>query len=233
MPAKVGDIVNSVINLLSQVPGYATQIYASGRILQHVQDALLLEIEEMWWPDYMIFVGPYGIDENGLLKSDITGPLGPITEWRDIARVFPTGSNKPLRELPMSINPSTLTGGPPRYISPSYTAVNRPFSVWPHDGAGEVWVWARQRPKLPLSPNDLVYIDHLLLQYDACWMYAVDDGTIPAQVNKFQVLAQNRRRMIKASFGQHPIELDPRFPDESIFATGDNSYFVLDQDPLA
>ena len=34
----------------------------------------------------------------------------------------------------------------------------------------------------------------------------MDDGTIPAQVNKFQVLAQNRRRMIKASFGQHPLD---------------------------
>jgi hypothetical protein len=61
-------------------------------------------------------------------------------------------------------------------------------------------------------------------------MYAVDDGTIPAQVNKFQMLAQNRRRMIKAAFGQHPLELDPRFPSEVDTDTG---YFIMDQDPLA
>ena len=53
MPAVVSDIVNATINLLSQVPGIATQVYASGRIQQMVQDALLLELEEMWWPDYM------------------------------------------------------------------------------------------------------------------------------------------------------------------------------------
>jgi hypothetical protein len=58
MPVVVSNIVSSVINLLSQVPGIATQIYASNRIQQHVQDAFLLELEEMWWPDYMCFIGP-------------------------------------------------------------------------------------------------------------------------------------------------------------------------------
>ena len=51
MPVVVNDIVKAVINELSQVPGVATQIYAAGRIQQHVQDALLLELEDMWWPD--------------------------------------------------------------------------------------------------------------------------------------------------------------------------------------
>jgi len=61
-------------------------------------------------------------------------------------------------------------------------------------------------------------------------MYCVDDGTIPAQVNKFQVLAQNRRRMVKAGYAQHPIELDPRYPSEVGI---DNGFFVMDTDPLA
>ena len=69
MPAVVGDIVNAVINELSQVPGIATQIYASGRILQHVQDALLLEFEEICWPDYMR-IGPMPLDgTTGLLAA--------------------------------------------------------------------------------------------------------------------------------------------------------------------
>ena len=46
----VGDVVNDVITELSQVPGIATQLYASGRIRQHVQDAIQLEVNEMWWP---------------------------------------------------------------------------------------------------------------------------------------------------------------------------------------
>jgi hypothetical protein len=120
-------------------------------------------------------------------------------------------------------------------MAPDYTTPGRPFKVYPKDSTFGVVVWARQRPRLPLDISDTVYLDGLLLQYDACWMYAVDDGTIPAQVNKFQVLAQNRRRMIKAAFAQQPLELDPRYPGggDMGIAAEDSTYFVLDQDPLA
>jgi hypothetical protein len=237
MPALVSDIVNAVINELSQVPGIATQVYASGRIQQHVQDALLLELEEMWWPDYMTYLGPIPLDgTTGSLTQDLIGPLAKITEYHDIAAVFRDGTNRKLRELPQSINPLALTSGlSTYYIAPDYRVPGRPFIVYPPDSVFGVVVWARQRPRLPLDLTDTVYLDRLLLQYDACWMYAVDDGTIPAQVNKFQVLAQNRRRMIKAAFAQHPIELDPRYPGGGdIGITGDSSeFFVLDQDSLA
>ena len=231
MPAVVRDIVNAVITELSQVPGVATQIYASGRILQHVQDALLLEMEEMWWPDYMTWIGPIALDgTTGRLTADLVGPLATIREYRDIAAVHPEGSNRKLRELPQSINPFAMTSGfGPWYMAPDYTVAARPFKVFPPNTSISVVVWARQRPVLPIDNTTIVYIDQLLLQYDACWMYAVDDGTIPAQVNKFQVLAQNRRRMIKAGYSQQPLELDPRFPEPG----SDAGFFVLDADPLA
>lgn len=232
MPAVVSDIVNAVINELSQVPGIATQIYSAGRIQQHVQDALLLELEEMWWPDYMTYLGPIPLDgTTGALTMDLVGPLATITEYRDIAAVFHGSSNRKLRELPQSINPMLLRDGlGSYYIAPDYAVPARPFKVYPSNSTVAVVVWARQRPKLPLAMSDKVYIDQLLLQLDACWMYCVDDGTIPAQVNKFQVLAQNRRRMIKAGYSQHSLELDPRFPGE---VNMDSAYFVLDLDPLA
>jgi len=234
MPALVSDIVNTVINQLSQVPGIATQIYSAGKIQQHVQDALLLELEEMWWPDYMTYIGPIPLDgTTGSLTLDLVGPLGPITEWRDVANVFPANSNRKLRELGTNINPALLQGGSALYIYPSYVTPNRPFGVAPANATGSVYAWCRQRPKLPLSLTDKVYIDQLLLQFDACWMYCVDDGTIPAQVNKFQVLAQNRRRMVKAGYSQHPLELDARYPSEETMNGIDSSFFVLDQDPLA
>ena len=232
MPALVSDIVNAVINELSQVPGIATQVYASGRIQQHVKDALLLELEEMWWPDYMCYLGPIPLDgTTGSLTQDLIGPLATITEYRDVAAVFHGNSNRKLREFPQSMNPTIMSGGlSSYYMVPDYTTPGRPFKVYPPDSSVGVVCWVRQRPKLPLSNTDKVYIDQLLLQYDACWMYAVDDGTVPAQVNKFQVLAQNRRRMIKAAFAQQPLQLDPRFPSE---VDTDAGYFVLDQDPLA
>ena len=235
MPTTAGTIVDAVINLLSQVPGVATQVYSSGRILQHVQDALLLELEEMWWPDYMAYIGPIGVDGNGMLTADLVGPIATITEYRDIAAVFPADSNKKLREVPQSVNPLLLTGmGGIPFMMPDYTAVGRPFKVLPPASTTSVLVWARQRPPLPIATTTNIYLDPVLIQFDACWMYAVDDGTIPAQVNKFQVLAQNRRRMVKASYGQHSLELDPRFPaDASLTSEWDGGYFVLDEDPLA
>jgi len=232
MPTLVSNIVNAVINELSQVPGIATQIYSAGRIQQHVQDALLLELEEMWWPDYMTYIGPIPLDgTTGSLTLDLVGPLATITEYRDVAAVYPENSNRKLRELSQSTNPTTLRSGLGSwYIAPDYTTPARPFKVYPPDSSIGVVAWCRQRPRLPLDLSDRVYIDNLLLQYDACWMYCVDDGTIPAQVNKFQVLAQNRRRMVKAGYAQHPIELDPRYPSEVGI---DNGFFVMDTDPLA
>jgi hypothetical protein len=108
------------------------------------------------------------------------------------------------------------------FLAPDYTTAARPFRVYPPDSTGSVVVVARQRPTLPLATTDTLYIDRLLLQYDACWMYAVDDGTVPAQVQKFQMLAEKRRRSVQASFAQHPLELDSRFP-----AIGDSGYFTV------
>jgi hypothetical protein len=95
-------------------------------------------------------------------------------------------------------------------------------------------VWARQHNTLPLSDNDQIYIDDLLLRYDACWMYCIDDGTVPAQVNKYQMLATKRRQQLKASLMQQPLELDPRFPSGAIvYDEPSQDWFTLDQDPLA
>jgi hypothetical protein len=63
--------------------------------------------------------------------------------------------------------------------------------------------------------------------YDAAWMYCVDDGTVPAQVNKFQMLAGNRRKQLKAGFAQQPLELDPRFPSGVVWQSGDSSWFTV------
>ena len=214
MPTTVGDIVNSVINLLSQVPGVATQIYASGRIQQHVQDAFQLEFDDYFWPSYLAYVKVPLDPVTGLLASDVIGPLGPIRDYGDIQSVWPADSNRKVLELPQSINPFTLTGGGVRaiYMVPDSTVENRPIRIVPADSTGPIVILGLQRPKMPLNLTDPVFLDPLLLQYDACWMYCVDDGTVPSQVNKFQVLAQKRRTMMKTALAQNPLPLDPRYP---------------------
>ena len=218
MPTKASDIVKAVIVELSQVPGIATQVYSAERILQYVQDAFLLEIEEMWWPEYMQYFGPVALDGvTGIIVSDLVGTISSITRYGDVARVWPDGSNQRLLELPAGMNPTVLRGGSNNsghgtYMSADYTTPNRPFRVWPMDSTGSLVVWARQRNAIPIGNDDLLYLDGLLLQYDAAWMYCVDDGTVPAQVNKYQMLAQSRRQQMKSAQANQKIALDNRYP---------------------
>jgi hypothetical protein len=233
--ASVTDIASLVITEISQVPGVATQVYASDRIKLFIQNAYQMEIKEMWWPRYMYYqqVSPDGV--TGMLTSDLKGPISFIDDYEDIAAIYMAGSNRKLREFPQSVNPLLMTSGLNTwYMQPDFTVPHRPFKVYPTVSTGPVLVWARQHNTLPLSDNDQIYIDDLLLRYDACWMYCVDDGTVPAQVNKYQMLATKRRQQLKASLMQQPLELDPRFPSGAIvYDEPSQDWFTLDQDPLA
>jgi len=227
---KIGDVVSDVITELSQVPGIATQIYASGRIRQHVQDAITLEQDEVWWPALMYYqqVPLDGI--NGLLTQDLKGPIGFVDSLDDIAAVYPEGSNRKISNLPPSVNPFNLTSTAfaPVFISADATAAHRPFKVWPNDSKGSVVVFARQPAPIPVNDADKLYMDRLLITYDACWMYCVDDGTVPAQVNKFQMLSVKRRKQVIAATVQHSMLLDPRFPaDPNLFQDFDNAFTVV------
>lgn len=229
----VRDIVSAVIVELSQVPGIATQIYSADRIRQFVQDAYQMEIDEVWWPRYMVWQTIPLDPLTGLLTADIQGPISYVDDYENIRVVFPANSTRPLAELPQSLNPAVITGGSRLFITPDYTIEHRPFKVLPVGTASSVTVHARQDTPLPLADTTRVYLDGLLLQYDAAWMYCVDDGTVPAQVNKFQMLATARRKRITAALAQQPLLLDPRFPGGDMMMTDDNPFFVLDSDVLA
>jgi len=230
MPTMVTDLINDVITELSQVPSIAVQIYAAPRIRLFLYNASMQEINELWWPAYMRTL-TVAIDDAGMLQSDVFGIISPCGDYSDVQAVFPQGSNRKLRELPQSINPNLLGSGKPYYITPDYTYNARPFRVVPGQ-AGNVDVRFRQHD-LPFNEASQTYMDRLLMIYDACWMYAVDDGTVPAQVQKYQMLAANRRKRLKAAYAQQPLELDPRFPSGEVLDGVDDSFFQVDLDPLA
>jgi hypothetical protein len=233
----VQDVVKAAITELSQVPGLATQIYATPRLQQFVQNAFLLELEEMWWPGLMCFQLVAPDPATGLLSADLAGPISTIDDYGDIATVFHGGSHDKITELPQSINPFTLTSsGRVRFVSADSTIEHRPLRVWPTGATENIALFMRQRPSMPMALTDKVYLDPLLLLFDACWMYTVDDGTVPAQVNKYQVLATNRRKKMLASYNNLPLALDTRYNWQDMAATDggwDGDFFVLDQDPLA
>lgn len=249
----VDSIVETVITELSQVPGAGTQLYASDRIRQFVQNAWLLEIEAAWWPDYMVWfnVGLDGV--TGQLTHPLIGPISGIQNFSDVQVVFPVDSNRRLRALPPLMNPYVLTGNQPVYLYPDAVTENKPFRIWPTTATGSVAVFARQREAIPFTSASLTYLDPILLMYDAAWMYAVDDGTVPQQVQKYQQLATKRRQQLIANISQQPIPLDSRggFGGTGQVVEGapgaggggdgdggggvpaDDSFFILDTTPLA
>jgi hypothetical protein len=229
----VNDVVKAAITELSQVPGLATQIYATPRLQQFVQNAVLLEVEEIWWPMLMWHQSVPVDPATGLMTADLKGPISTVDDYGAVASVFFGGTNKKIPELPQSINPFMLVSGPIRFIEADSSIEHRPVRVWPVGAADNIDIWARQTPPQPMALTDKVYLDPLLLLYDACWMYTVDDGTVPAQVNKYQVLASNRRKKMIAQYAQAPLALDTRYNWQDMLDEGMNDFFVLDEDPLA
>jgi hypothetical protein len=215
MTALVSAITADVITELSQVPGVSTQIYAAPRIQQHIQDACILMMDEMWWPDLMQIyptVTPNGAD--GRLTADLVSTLKnhTVSRFQDIEAVYPIARNTPLRILPPRFNPMTLSGSNSVYISPDAKFPLRPFLVWPVTSIDALVVNARAYPVLPISSTDTVYLDRLLITYLATYMFAEDDGTNPGAISKFKGMFEKRLQQAKAAWNQHPIQLDPRFP---------------------
>lgn len=224
MPVTVQQIVDATIIELSQVPGSSTQIYATPRILQYVQDAFDFCFQQNWWVSYVSFVTGTLDGVTGLLTTDIiptspdnTGNV-PISSHTNIHNCYVGGTNRIIRALPPRMNPlllasSSSSGGSPLYRVGDYTLVNRPVKFYPPTAVGTIVMEVRQEPLHPFGLTDKIYIDQLMLVLGACYMYAADDGTNPGQINKFQSMFMKRLSdMIAAENDEAPLQLDPRIP---------------------
>jgi hypothetical protein len=215
MSCLVSDICNDVITELSQVSGVNTQIYGTPRIQQLLQDAIILMMDENWWPShrqYFYNIAPDGA--TGRITSDlvVSGLVNhSISRFQDLEAVFPSTLNRPLRQLPPRFNPATLTGSSSIYLVPDFTFPLRPFAVLPVTSADLLTVIARAYPAIPIGLTDTVYLDRLMLTYLTAYMYEEDDATNPGAIAKFKNLFEKRLSQVKASWSEHSIPLDPRF----------------------
>jgi hypothetical protein len=220
MPATVQVLVDAAINELSQVPGSSTQIYATSRILQYVQDAFDFCFQATWWAAYTSYWRGTLDGTTGRLTADIA-PLTPtsgvpISTHTNIGSCFADGSNKIIRLLPPRSNPFMFdqsSPGYPLYMVPDYTYPYRPVQFYPTNATGDVIMEVRQEPEHPFSLLDTLYLDQLMLMLGACYMYAADDGTNPGQINKFQSMFMKRLNDMVGAENQTPIQLDPRMRD--------------------
>lgn len=230
----ITDLVAMVINELSQVAGVVTQKYSAPIITQYLQNAYMMEIEEVWWPDYMGYFTATIDGTTGRLANDLTGSISSIDDYGDIQHVWPVASNVPLMALPENVNPSTFTSSTqaptstaqPVYILPDYAVPHRPFRVLPSNSVGPLTVRARQRTAFPFTNATRVGIDPLLLMFDATWMYCTNDGTLPAQVAKYELLIRKRRQTMISRFNNQPIPLDNRLPTDILDIDQSSSFFI-------
>ena len=87
-------------------------------------------------------------------------------------------------------------------------------------------VRARQRTAFPFTSATRVGIDPLLLMFDAAWMYCTNDGTLPAQAAKYELLIRKRRQMAISRFNNQPIPLDNRLPTDILDIDQSSSFFI-------
>ena len=191
--ATVQDIVEAVILQLRQVPGYSTQTYSAPVIKKAVQDVQTMLLSRAWWPKLMktFTVALDGV--NGFITSDLTGTVSSIDDFGDIQYIWPEGVLDKIPKLPESYNPTALSGSNPLYVTEDYTVAHRPLRIVPATATGNIVIRARQTPPTPIGTADSVYIDPLLLELGAAWLYSADDATVPATVEKFKALFEERR----------------------------------------
>ena len=173
-----------------------------------------MEIEHVWWPDHMQYLNSDIDPLTGKMTNDMTQNLLSTDGYGDVQYVWGPNDTKPLPAFPDNRNPQAAftnsNGGPPQYITSDYENPRRPVRVFPFNAVGPLLLRVRLRPATPFSPTTQIGIDPLLIKYDAAWMYCVNDGTIPAQVAKYELLCTKRRRDCVSRFNNQPIPLDPR-----------------------
>lgn len=212
----VSDIVDATIIELAQVPGLNTQVYATPRILRFVEDATVMLVDSEWWPQLRKFFYNVATDPlTGLLINDLVADLAnhEIVHYEDIENVFPSTSSRPLRGLPSNLNPALIVNNTTNaiYMLPDLTVEKRPFKILPVTATDTYTVVARQRPVIPQSSSDKVYLDRQLLIFAAAYMYAEDDGTNPGSIAKFKGMFEARKMQVMNSWQKHRVPLDSRF----------------------
>jgi len=235
MPVTAQSIINKAIYEMSQVPGVSTQLYATPKLLQHLETSLQLEEEVMNWPALMKRFTVALDGTTGRITSDLTGTISNITDYSQIVKAWPANSNRQIMQLSSLRNPNTmLSGGRPRYMAADYLSTNRPVIFYPANATGNVDLWCKQSHPASLGLQSNVYLDPVLMLFDICWQYCTDDATIPSQVAKYEMLIMNRRKQLIGMYAQQPIPLDDRYNiDDMIQDDTFISYFSLDEHPLA
>jgi hypothetical protein len=183
--------------------------YSDDTIVSYLVAAHQHIIGEAEWSEMMVW-RPRVLDGvTGLITELITD----TDDWKSVARIYHELYRTPLPVLSSYQNPIFNTalmqgyrGLPPE--EDNQTAGKYLVRFYPQNLTGNVLFELHRKPDF--TKDELVIpIDWWLHVYIASWMYAADDGTNPAQLDKYMKLGQKRLGQVMAMENSRPTTHSP------------------------
>lgn len=210
-------LVTNVTQLLRQVAGQSVQTYSEGLIQKFVNDAFDFCHKKHFWHQYSRWTDPaVTLDgTTGVITTDLIANSNEIIEWNDIEAVWPAielTERRRIPRLPRNRNPLSLPASTyPSFVEPLGSAharfASRVFQIWPKSATGDLVVHYRFKPKALFIEDDAIYLDRIMLEYAATYLYLKDDGAVPDMVDEYKNLFDVRFRDILKADDNLPIEV--------------------------
>lgn len=221
--STIEDAIIQVAAGMSLVNAQGMTPYSDELILSYLHGAHTAIADEQEW-DEMTISHTRTLDGT---TGKITQKITEVTDWKDIERIYHESSQQPLPKVTRWSNPlisTTLVG------FRGMSAVEDPNSggrylvqFFPLTLTGQVLF--QSALSIDFTNRDTVLpIDWWLHVYHASWQYALDDGTNPAQMEKYQTLYNQRLKTVKSKQNRASISLDPYQAIPNIWTESDDPY---------
>jgi len=222
--STVADAITQVARNMSLVNGQGMTPYSPELIESYLHGAHQFIRDEQEWHDF-----------DGVYNRTLDGSTGLITEGitevsdpKEIMRIYHSSSMTPLPKVPIYNNKqvsTTLIGF--EFLTreedpgPAYKLVR----FYPLILTGDVRIEAHRT--FDFTDHDTVIpVDWWLHVYHASWQYALDDGTNPGQIAKYENLFSTRMKQVKEKENSQPVSLDPYAAIPDIWFEGDDPYWI-------
>ena len=208
----------SLVNAASMTP------YSDDLVMSYLHGAHMAIRDDQPW-DELNIAHTRTLDGT---TGKITEKITEVTDWKDIIRVYHESSQQPLGKVTRWSNPlisSTLVGfrGMSKVEDPD-SGGRYLVQFFPLTLTGQVLFqsqlsidWDSRDTELP--------IDWWLHVYHASWQFALDDGTNPGQIKKYETLFNDRLKSVKNKENKFPVSLDPYQAIPNVWTESDDPYW--------
>lgn len=220
----VQEAIDQVARNMSLVNAANVTPYSPELILSYLQLAHEMIIDEQEWDE----VRADFIRTLDGTTGRITVGISTVDNYKDIKRVYHESSSTPLPVLTTYNNPLIATSihgirGIPRSDDPGPN--KKLIQFYPLVLTGQVLFQADQTFDLTNLELELP-IDWWLHVLHASWQFALDDGTNPGQIAKYEGLFNERMKQVKTKENSRPVSLDPYQSIPDIWVDSDDPYWI-------